>query len=53
MMEPNDSPLDEVRAAALVVRTIDEIDGCGVDEREELLADLVCAAWGSVWARNQ
>jgi hypothetical protein len=52
-MEPNSWPLDPVYAAALVIRTIDDIDESSEDEQVALLSDLMCAAWGSDWAQNQ
>jgi hypothetical protein len=52
-MEPNDCPLDPKSAAALVVRVIDEIDASSEEQRDVLLADLLCAAWGSISAQNQ
>jgi hypothetical protein len=53
MMEPDDIPLDPIRAAALVARTIDDIDASTVEQRETLLTDLLCAAWGSMSGQNQ
>jgi hypothetical protein len=52
-MEPNDWPLDSVTAAALVARVIDDIDESGEEQRDTLLCELLCAAWGSLWAQNQ
>jgi hypothetical protein len=52
-MEPNSWPLDPVSAAALVMRVIDDIDTSDDELRDDLLADLLCAAWGCVWARSQ
>jgi len=52
-MEPDCWPLDPVSAAALVIRAIDAIDNSDEEERDELLCDLLAAAWGSVWAQNQ
>jgi hypothetical protein len=51
-MEPDIWPLDPVTAAALVLRVIDEIDVSSDEDRESLLSDLLCAAWGSRWAQN-
>jgi hypothetical protein len=53
VMEPSNSPLDPVSAAALVVRAVDDIDASSEEDREALLSDLLCAAWGSVCAQNQ
>jgi len=52
-MEPNIWPLDPLLVAALVARTIDEIDGSTHDDREDLLSSLMCASWGCIWAQNQ
>ena len=52
-MEPDGLPLDPVSAAALVVRAIDDIDESADEERNALLADLLCAAWGSPGAKDQ
>jgi hypothetical protein len=52
-MEPSNWPLDPVATAALVVRTVDEIDATTEEHRDLLLSDLLCAAWPSVWAQNQ
>ncbi len=55
-MEPesnNDWPLDSVAAAALVVRAVEDIDGGSEEKRDMLLSDLLCAAWGSIYAQNQ
>jgi hypothetical protein len=52
-MEPNDWPLDAVSSAALVARTIADIDASGEEEQCALLSELLCAAWGSLWAQNQ
>ena len=53
-MEPNDWALDRASAAALlVVRVIDDIDASDDEDRDVLLSDLLCAAWGSVLAQKQ
>jgi hypothetical protein len=52
-MDSNDTPLDPITAAALVARTIDDIDASTEEHRDALLSDLLCAAWGSVRAQNQ
>ncbi len=52
-MEPNDWPLDSVNAVALVARVIDDIDQSSDEQCDLLLFELLCAAWGSVWAQNQ
>lgn len=52
-MEPNDWPLDPISAAALVVRVVDDLDSSTEEQRDELLGELLYAAWGSIWAQNQ
>lgn len=52
-MEPECWPLEPMSAAALVVRAIDAIDTTDDGDRDALLADLLAAAWGTPWARNQ
>jgi hypothetical protein len=37
----------------LVVRAIDDIDQRSEEQRDALLLDLLCAAWGNPSARNQ
>jgi hypothetical protein len=53
MMEPGSFPADPVAIAAVVVRAIDDIDIATDDDRMTLLADLLCAAWGTPQAQNQ
>jgi len=50
-MEPNG--LDPASTAALVVRTIEDIEESTDEERDALLFDLICAAWGSPLAQSQ
>ena len=52
-MEPECWPLEPVSAAALVARAIDAIDCSEDEERDALVSDLLAAAWGSAWARDQ
>ncbi|HUB73945.1 MAG TPA: hypothetical protein VL979_07915 [Solirubrobacteraceae bacterium] len=52
-MEPKLWPLDPQSAAALVTRAIDEIDASSEEQRDALLCELLCAAWGSILAQNQ
>lgn len=52
-MEPDIWPLDPTSAAALVVRVIDDVDVSSEEDRDQLLSELLCAAWGSLWAQNQ
>jgi hypothetical protein len=53
MMEFNRRPLDRVSAAELVARVVDDIDASDDERRDVLLADLLCAAWGTVLAQTQ
>jgi hypothetical protein len=50
-MKPNH--LDPMSAAALVLRLIDDIDRSSDAQRDALLSDLLCAAWGTLDAQNQ
>ena len=50
-MEPNG--LDPGRAAALVVRAVDDIDHSSDEQRDTLLRALLSAAWGCLPAQNQ
>jgi len=52
-MEPESWPLEPASAAVLVMRVIDDIDASDEEQRDILLSDLLCAAWGSIWAQNQ
>ncbi len=52
-MGPEDCPLDRVKTAALVLRVIDELDASSEEQRDALLCELMCAAWGSISAQNQ
>jgi hypothetical protein len=52
-MEPKEWPLDRASTAALVVRTIDELDSSSEEQLDILLGELLYAAWGSIWAQNQ
>jgi len=52
-MEPTDWPLDPVSTAALVIRVIDDLDASSEEQRDTLLCELLCAAWGSILAQNQ
>ena len=52
-MEPDGRPFDVALLVAAVLRALDDIDASGEDERDTLLSDLVCAAWGSAWALGQ
>jgi hypothetical protein len=50
-MEPNG--IHSAHAVAVVMRAIRAIDESGDDQRNALLCDLLCAAWGSFAAQNQ
>ena len=52
-MEPKDWPLDRVSTAALVVRAVEDLDASSEEQRDDLLCELLYAAWGSLWAQNQ
>jgi hypothetical protein len=52
-MGPEDRPLDRISTAVLVVRVIGELDASSEEQRDELLCELLCAAWGSILAQNQ
>jgi hypothetical protein len=46
-------PNDPASAAAVVARTVTELDMRTRTQSDVLLRDLLCAAWGSVVAQNQ
>ena len=50
-MEPNG--LDPVYNAAVVVRAIEDIDQSSDEQRDSLLTELLCRAWGGPPAVNQ
>jgi hypothetical protein len=50
-MEPNG--LDRASTAAQVLRAIHDIDQSSDEQRDVLLFDLLCAAWGSPSAQSQ
>jgi hypothetical protein len=52
-MGPEDRSLERISTAVLVVRVIDELDASSEEQRDELLCELLCAAWGSILAQNQ
>ena len=52
-MESRDWPCDPVANAALVVRVVDDLDASSEEQRDALLCELLCAAWGSILAQNQ
>jgi hypothetical protein len=47
------TPIDPISAAALVTRAIESIDASNEEQRDALLSDLLCAAWGTIRAQNQ
>lgn len=53
VMEPDRWPLDSVTAAALVARTLLDIEERGDEERDRLLSRLLCIAWPTCWAQDQ
>jgi hypothetical protein len=52
-MEPKDQSLARLARAALVVRVVDELDVSSEEQRDDLLCELLCAAWGDILAQNQ
>ncbi len=46
-------PFDHTTPAELVARTVDAVDASTGEERDALLAELLYAVWGSIWAQNQ
>ncbi len=53
MMDPDYRPLDLATATALVRRVVRDLDKSTLDQRDILLADLLCAAWPSCCAQEQ
>jgi hypothetical protein len=53
MDSPDSHPFDPASAAELVVRVVDAIDASNDRDRDELLLDLLSAAWGSSVAQQQ
>jgi len=52
-MDSKDPSLDRLSRAALVVRVVDELDASSEEQRDDLLCELLCAAWGDILAQNQ
>jgi hypothetical protein len=52
-MESSEWPLDQLSRAAAVVRVIDDINASNEEQRDMLLCELLCAAWGDILAQNQ
>lgn len=50
-MEPK--PPDPMSGTAVVARVVHDIDASSEVQRDVLLADLMCAAWGTILAQNQ
>ena len=53
MMESDSGPVDAIPDAALVARVAGEIDHRESEQRDELLSDLLCAAWPTPTAQSQ
>jgi len=53
MYESERSQSDPQATAEIVLRTIEELERRRPQEGDELLADLLSAAWGTVCAQNQ
>jgi hypothetical protein len=51
-MDPDRWPLDGL-SPALVEKLVREMEASTDEQRDVLLADLLCAAWGSLAAQNQ
>jgi len=52
-MEPDSSQSDSHDAAALVLRTLDDLNSRTEEQSVQFLDDLMCAAWGMICAQNQ
>jgi hypothetical protein len=52
-MDSDPAPLDAASAAALVARVVRDVDESSDEQRDILLADLLCAAWPSCSAQDQ
>lgn len=52
-MDPDYKPLDTATATVLVRRLVQELDNSTLEQRDVLLADLLCAAWPSCCAQEQ
>jgi len=52
-MEPDDPSVDPKATAALVMQLIDDIDVSDDEQRDALLADLLCAAWPTKQAQDE
>lgn len=46
-------PFDHTTPGELVARAVDAVDSSTGEERDALLAELLYAVWGSIWAQNQ
>lgn len=53
MMDSDSRPQDPAAVAELVLRAIEDIDASDDEQRDALLAALLCAGWGSVLAQWQ
>lgn len=52
-MDSDYRPLDLASATALVRRAIRDLEGSTLENRDLLLADLLCAAWPTPCAQDQ
>jgi hypothetical protein len=53
-MEQQEQPAPNSPAYVdMIMRTIDDIDSQTMEQRDTLLADLLCASWGTPVAQNQ
>jgi hypothetical protein len=50
-MDPNGS--EPTSSEALLLRILDDIDESSEEQRDALLVELLCAAWGTPPAQNQ
>jgi hypothetical protein len=53
MMEFDNGPVDAIPDAALVARVAGDIDHSESEQRDELLSDLLCAAWPTPTSQAQ
>jgi len=53
MDSPDSHPFDAASAAELVVRVVVAVDASNDRDRDVLLLDLLCAAWGSSVGQRQ
>jgi hypothetical protein len=53
MTDFDSGPVDAIPDAALVARVAGDIDHSDKEQRDELLSDLLCAAWPTATAQSQ